>query len=296
MKLSVLPIFLLVFLALGCAHGSHPASSPAETAANLQPAPITAGGNTEEVLPKAPEILVAAGSGSSGDNDINLDFVEEGGKEEKAGIADPLEPFNRVMFNFNDKLYFWLLKPAAQGYQKIVPEGARVSVSNFFTNLASPVRIVNCVLQANLSGAAAELGRFLVNTVWGIGGLMDPASSKDIDLAKHDEDFGQTLGVYGLGQGFYINWPIFGPSSPRDTVGLVGDFFLHPFTYLITAWDTSVGVKAYEKVNTTSLSIGDYESLKEAAIDPYVAIRDAYVQYRLKRVNAQNSATPELQQ
>jgi phospholipid-binding lipoprotein MlaA len=327
MKLSSIPLLLFVFLTLGCAHGSRPASPPAPMSALLQPGPVAADSSSKEGLPKPPDILVESNSESPGskinhdepgtaikeepattadhpqqsvipgtsatsnnntiENGANLDFVEEAGDAEKAGIADPLEPFNRAMFHFNDKLYFWVLKPVAQGYQKVVPEPARVSVSNFFSNLTSPVRFVNCLLQANLSGAATELGRFLVNTLWGIGGLMDPASSKDIELAKQDADFGQTLGVYGLGQGFYINWPIFGPSSPRDTVGLAGDFFLHPFSYLITAWDTSVGIRAYEKVNTTSLSIGDYESLKEAAIDPYVAVRDAYVQYRLKKVNAE---------
>jgi phospholipid-binding lipoprotein MlaA len=214
---------------------------------------------------------------------MNLDYVEEEKTPEKAGIADPLEPFNRAMFHFNDKLYFWVLKPVAQGYGKVVPEVARVGVRNFFSNIASPIRIVNCVLQARFVGAVKELGRFAVNTIWGIGGLMDLASDNAVNLPKQDADFGQTLGVYGLGQGFYINWPIFGPSSPRDTVGLIGDSFLYPFIYLVET-DVLIGIKAYETVNSTSLSIGDYESLKDAAVDPYVAIRDAYVQYRLKKI------------
>jgi phospholipid-binding lipoprotein MlaA len=112
---------------------------------------------------------------------------------------------------------------------------------------------------------------------------MDLASENTVNLPKQDADFGQTLGVYGLGQGFYIHWPIFGPSSPRDTVGLIGDMYLHPSTYLFET-DVLIGIKAYERVNSTSLSIGDYESLKDAAVDPYVAIRDAYVQYRLKKI------------
>ena len=100
------------------------------------------------------------------------------------------------------------------------------------------------------------------------------------------------MGAYGLGQGFFINWPVFGPSSPRDTVGLVGDGFLTPSNYL-TPWYAPAGVWTYDKVNATSLRIGDYESLKEAAIDPYVAIRDAYVQYRLKQVNRKGGDAPE---
>lgn len=221
----------------------------------------------------------------------DIEVPEKVSGEAKPEIADPLEPFNRAMYHFNDKLYFWLLKPVAQGYGKVVPEAARVGVSNFFANLAFPIRFVNCLLQANFEGAAAELGRFTVNTLWGVGGFLDPASSKDINLSKQDEDFGQTLGAYGLGQGFFINWPIFGPSSPRDTVGLVGDGFLTPYTYL-SPWYAGAGTRGYDMVNDTSLKIGDYESLKGAAIDPYVAIRDAYVQYRLKKVNRKGGNTP----
>jgi phospholipid-binding lipoprotein MlaA len=222
---------------------------------------------------------------------VEFDEIEKGGEEEKAEIADPLEPFNRAMYHFNDKLYFWFLKPVAQGYGKIVPETARVGVDNFFKNLAFPIRFVNCLLQANFGSAAEELGRFAINTIWGIGGLLDPAASNEINLSKQDEDFGQTLGSYGIGQGFYINWPIFGPSSPRDTVGLIGDTLLRPYTYL-SPWYAGTGTWAYDKVNDTSLSIGDYEALKGAAIDPYVAIRDAYVQYRSKKVKQKGGSTP----
>jgi phospholipid-binding lipoprotein MlaA len=195
------------------------------------------------------------------------------------------------MYHFNDKLYYWVLKPVAQGYRKVVPEPARVSVSNFYTNLSFPGRFVNCLLQANFAGAASELGRFVINTAWGIGGLLDPASSKEINLAKQTVDFGQTLGVYGVGQGFYILWPILGPSSARDTVGTVGDIFLYPSVYY-GAWYAWAGSRVYEKVNDTSLQMGNYESLQAAAIDPYIAIRDAYVQYRLKMVTRKAGPPP----
>ncbi|MHB9098747.1 MAG: MlaA family lipoprotein [Syntrophales bacterium] len=221
----------------------------------------------------------------------DIDVSEKTGEEARPEIADPLEPFNRAMYHFNDKLYFWVLKPVAQGYGKVVPEPARIGISNFFANLAFPIRFVNCLLQVNFEGAATELGRFTVNTLWGVGGLLDPAASKEINLSTQDEDFGQTLGAYGVGQGFFINWPVFGPSSPRDTVGLVGDGFLAPYNYL-SPWYASAGVWGYDKVNDTSLRIGDYESLKGAAIDPYVAIRDAYVQYRLKQVNRKGGSAP----
>jgi phospholipid-binding lipoprotein MlaA len=281
---------LAVFLAAGCAHQASSVSGLAPAAEPLQVQQVMAASNSDQ-LPAPLPALSAKADRKELDDYQDIDDLDKVSEEEKTGIADPLEPFNRAMYHFNDKLYFWVLKPVAQGYGKVVPKVARVGVSNFFSNLTFPIRFVNCLLQANIRGAAEELGRFTINTIWGIGGLLDLASHEDINFLKHDEDFGQTLGVYGLGQGFYINWPIWGPSSPRDTVGLVGDFFLHPFTYL-NPWYVFVGARAYDQVNDTSLKIGDYESLKEAAIDPYVAIRDAYVQYRLKKVKQKGVHAP----
>jgi phospholipid-binding lipoprotein MlaA len=318
MKWFLSALLLLALLTGGCAHSPYATTSPAPSAASPSSLQTAVASGPERLPPQSPEI--SAKSGDESLNDVKaeakieaaailppplesvksteiptkstdesitdqevLDYVEEEGEQEKVGIADPLEPFNRAMYHFNDKLYFWVLKPVAQGYRKVVPEEARVGVGNFFANITFPIRFVNCLLQANFGGAASELGRFVINTIWGIGGLLDAASIPGINLSKQDEDFGQTLGVFGLGQGFYINWPVLGPSSPRDTLGFAGDFFLHPF-YFLAPWDVSLGIRAYERVNDTSLSIGDYESLKEAAIDPYVAIRDAYVQYRHKKV------------
>ena len=209
-------------------------------------------------------------------------------QKEKLDVADPLEPFNRAMHEFNDKLYFWALKPVARGYKAVVPEPARIGVKNFFSNLKFPARFLNCLLQADFSGAAAEAGRFAINTIWGIGGLLDPSSGTELDLQMQDTDLGETLGVYGVGQGFYLVWPVFGPSSPRDTIGLVGERFLDPPTYL-SPWYAGTAAGVFERVNATSLRIGDYESLKNAAIDPYVAFRDAYIQYRLKSVEARKA-------
>lgn len=203
--------------------------------------------------------------------------------EEYAGISDPLEPINRVFFQFNDKLYFWFLKPVSSGYKAVVPNPARIGVKNFFSNLAFPIRFVNCILQAKFEGAGYEVGRFLTNSILGLGGFINVAE-KQFNMKAYDEDFGQTLGAYGLGNGFYINWPVLGPSTLRDTIGDAGDFFLDPVYYadLDTTYDISI--KGYEKVNDTSLVIGDYEDLKKSAIDPYIAFRDAYFQYRRNKV------------
>ncbi len=158
-------------------------------------------------------------------------------------IADPLEPINRVFFHFNDKLYFWVLKPAASGYKAVVHQEIRVGVRNFFSNLVTPVRFVNCLLQANFKGAGTETARFALNTTFGVAGFFDLAKDQ-FNLKKKEEDFGQTLGVWGLGPAFYINWPILGPSSLRDTFGFAGDMFLDPLTYL----DVSTPVKTRHKI------------------------------------------------
>jgi phospholipid-binding lipoprotein MlaA len=290
MKYFLFPVFLLGLLTAGCAHSPDPAVSPAAPAASPQVRRAAVTDDSARIASPSSGVPVTAETKNI-DEYGDIETPEKVSEEARSEIADPLEPFNRAMYHFNDTLYFWVLKPVAQGYGKVLPEAARISVSNFFTNLAFPIRFINCLLQANFEGAAAELGRFTVNTVWGVGGLLDPASSKEINLSKQNEDFGQTLGVYGLGQGFFINWPLFGPSSPRDTVGMVGDGFLSPVSYL-SPWYAGAGTMAYERVNDTSLRIGDYESLKEAAIDPYVAIRDAYVQYRLKKINRKGGNAP----
>jgi phospholipid-binding lipoprotein MlaA len=203
-------------------------------------------------------------------------------------IADPLEGFNRAMFTFNDDLYFGLLKPIAVGYRWAVPTPVRVSVSNFFFNLLAPLRLVNCLLQGKFDAAGGEVGRFLVNTTVGALGIYDPARELP-GMNPPEEDLGQTLGYYGIGSGFFIVWPFTGPSSLRDTVGAVGDWALNPFSFMqlisldagvLTSSATSATVFGVRFVNETSFRIGDYEALKAAALDPYEAFRDAYVQNR----------------
>jgi phospholipid-binding lipoprotein MlaA len=210
-----------------------------------------------------------------------LDFFEE--EEEVVTIADPLEPFNRAVFHFNDKLYFWFLKPAARGYNYIFPEDFRICVRNFFVNLLFPVRFVNSILQGNIRGAGIELSRFMMNSTLGLGGLFDP-SSRGLNLPMQDEDLGQTLGVYRMGHGVYLTVPVLGPYTIRSLLGWVGDGFLDPVTWYVDPMLLSWGVKGYKKFNEVSLTLGDYEALKEAAIDPYVAIRNAYIQYRNTKV------------
>ena len=306
MKSFSLAVILFAFIAMGCAHSPQVASSPASPASPTQAQPTVAASTPDAAPPKPSKPAVkskgtpAKTEKAAASDDATMDYTEETteeAKEEQAPIiADPIEPFNRAMFEFNDKLYFWLVKPVAQGYKAVVPEQARVSVKNFFSNLGFPIRFLSCLLQADVSCAATEVGRFTVNTIWGIGGLMDPAASKDLNLKKQDVDLGQTLGIWGVGQGFYIVWPLVGPSSVRDSVDIAGEYFLYPLSYTseIAPWYVWPIVRAYQEVNSASLRIGDYEALKEAAIDPYLAIRDAYVQYRWKKVKLKGAPIEEL--
>ncbi len=320
MRHSLLSLLLAIFLAVGCAHSPQPAPSLEPSIESSQPRPVvipsapgeislsasdrsatsaTAGadgmekGSENEARTAAdPEgaresqPAPAASGEDSADDGEDDEYSDDANAQPAATIADPWEPFNRAMHTFNDRLYFWLFKPVAQGYNMVVPEPARVSVSNFFSNLRAPVRLVNCVLQVNPIGAATELFRFMINSTVGIAGLFDPAGGEEINLKRQDVDLGQTLGVWGMGQGIYIVWPIIGPSSSRDTAGIVGDYFLYPISYLdpLYVW---AGVRGYEALNEVSLRIGDYEAITEAAIDPYIAFRDAFVQYRLKKVEGQ---------
>ena len=202
---------------------------------------------------------------------------------QKETIADPLEPINRVFFTFNDRLYFWVLKPVARGYRYVIPEPFRVGIRNMFTNVAMPIRAVNCLLQGKIRGFGRELLRFVVNSTAGFLGFGDVATTA-MHLESQDEDFGQTLGFFGAGPGIFINWPIFGPSSIRDTFGLAGDYFTNPLTYLVPKTGENIAVRGEDRVNRTSLSIGDYEALKKSALDPYVAVRDFYFQYRRAQI------------
>ena len=213
------------------------------------------------------------------DEDLLEDFDET---SEYQCIADPLYYFNYVMYSFNDFLYFAALKPLATGYKAITPTVLRKGVNNFFHNLLFPVRFVNNILQGEIKDAGTEIEIFLINSTIGVLGFGQVAQN-EFDLHTSNEDLGQTLGSYSIGNGFYLVLPVLGPSTFRDTLGLAGDYFLTPVNY-VEPCELSLGIKAYDTINAVSFRLGDYEALKKAAIDPYVAIRDAYIQNRKEKV------------
>jgi phospholipid-binding lipoprotein MlaA len=204
-------------------------------------------------------------------------FEEAFAEEETLKVRDPLEPVNRGIFWVNDKLYFYLFKPVARGL-RIVPEPARVSAGNFFYNLGSPVRFANALLQLKFGDASDELARFIFNTTFGIAGLFDIAREQG-GISRKDEDFGQTLGHYGAGPGFYLVLPLLGPSNARDAVGRVGDYFLDPLTYALGEGER-IAVKAVDRENALSLDKETYEGIVRDELDPYLFIRNAYTQRR----------------
>lgn len=267
-------IISVIFAAVGCAAPmtAHPIE-PGEAGAVGQ----SAGTGRDE--PAAARAARPGMDAAPSDEFGNVTEEEAAEEQVEAGrIADPLEPANRFFFKVNDKLYFWVLKPAAKGYRKVVPEDFRVLFANFYNNITAPIRIVNKLLQLKLKDAGTEFARLAINSTVGAGGLRDCAG-ECFGVRARDADFGQTLGYYGVGQGLYLMWPFLGPSTARETAGYGFDWFLYPSTWF-APFLVSAGARAHERVNSLSFHIGDYEALKKAAVDPYVAVRNAYVQNR----------------
>jgi phospholipid-binding lipoprotein MlaA len=197
-------------------------------------------------------------------------------------IADPMIGGNTQLYAFNDNMYFLVLKPVAQVWG-VIPQELRQGVVNMFYNIRFPVRFINCLLQGKGRKAYQETGQFVINTLWGFLGMGNVAAEFP-SLQPSREDMGQTFAVWGFGHGDYIMLPFLGPSSGRDALGRLGDMFLDPIWWIPVDFWTSVGIRAGEAVNETSVRIGEYEALKEAALDPYVMIRNAYVQNRNKLI------------
>ena len=231
-----------------------------------------------DLTPMAPLTPVTAEAPSSSQPE-----AEEITDEYEDGIPDPFEPLNRAAFQFNDKLYFWVLKPVATVYKAAVPQGLRIWLRNFFYNLEAPVRVANCLFQGKLKEAGNETARFFLNTTLGFFGCVDQAKDK-FGIETQDEDLGQTLGVWGMKPAFYLQVPFLGPFSFRDGIGFVGDLFLDPRTYIFPDNPVMYVVRPVEIVNDTSLTLGEYEDMKNSAIDPYVAVRDIYYQYRENKI------------
>jgi phospholipid-binding lipoprotein MlaA len=223
--------------------------------------------------------------------------ADEGAGEE----YDPWEPMNTKIFEFNRQVDRFVLKPVAKGYDFVMPDLVQVGISNIFSNLRFAPRFLNNVFQGKLKGAGIEVGRFLINSTVGVAGFFDLA--KKVDLVTSEEDLGQTLGFYGVKPGPYLVLPMFPPFTVRDFVGYVGDVFLNPINWLVvpiievnnvpsviahknrmTSSLIQTGSRVGEIVNERSRNLEKYQGVEEATLDLYTAVRNAYLQTRVRAI------------
>jgi phospholipid-binding lipoprotein MlaA len=193
--------------------------------------------------------------------------------------SDPLEPVNRFFFGVNDVFYEAFFRPVTHGYMYVLPREIRVCFGNFFYYLATPIRLLNTMLQGEFDKTGVILQRFAINSTFGVIGLVDVATI-EFDLDPVTADFGQTLGKWGFDDGVYIVWPFIGPSSVRDSFGLLGDFYTHPIPYFHESLTLDVLYYTSNMINTLSLDPDLYDDLKKFSLDPYIASRQAYLEYR----------------
>ena len=196
---------------------------------------------------------------------------------------DPWEPFNEGMFEFNRWLDRWILKPAAKGYNYVMPDLFQMMIGNGFDNIRVVPRFINCLFQGKLVGAGSELGRLVINSTLGIAGMFDPAK-QEFGIQKCNEDTGQTLGVWGFGPGPYLMLPFLPPLTVRDAIGYAADGAMDPLAYFLPFIWTGLGMKAGDTVNDRSVNLDLYQGFEETTVEFYSALRNAYLQRRLKLI------------
>ena len=239
-----------------------------------------------DVNESIPDVDIAGETVDTSGDDIDMagddiDMAAEGDDD----ANDPIESVNRFIFGFNEVIYAVLLRPISKAYNHL-PQPIREAVSNVLNNISSPKVLANDVLQGEGERAVQTTGRFLINSTAGIAGLFDVAEM--IGIPEHDEDFGQTLGAWGVGEGFYLVLPLFGPSSPRDAVGKLGvDPFFDPLTLWLVntnrdeiAWGL-VGARAIDEYAGL---VDELDQIKKTSIDYYAAIRSMYRQKRASEI------------
>jgi phospholipid-binding lipoprotein MlaA len=212
------------------------------------------------------------------------DYDDEYEDDEKAvPVDDTLQPFNRDMYILNDFLILYVLEPVAKGVKAVVPWEFRMIFRNMLHNIRFPVRFVNCLLQGKLEKGGDEFASFFLNTTVGFLGAADVSATYP-GLQKGPEDMGQTFAVWGWDQSKFLTLPFFGPSTVRDGLGKLPDAVLDPLFWYASLL-LSLEIRGAEAVNDTTFRIGDYEAIKKASLDPYVAIRNGYLQNREKVIN-----------
>ncbi len=278
---SFLTIVLISFT--GCSNKSTP--EPTDPQVNISIIETNATADSQDIKPEIDNKQEFEG-------EFEGEFKEEFETQETSNDFDPLIGYNRAMTTFNDKMIIYALNPISEAYATVIPQPLRIGLSNFIKNISFPVRLTNNLLQGKLQNVSDETERFIVNSTVGLAGIMDPAQTY-MDIPEHKEDFGQTLGYYGVGPGFHIVLPFLGPSNLRDLAGVTLDAYVSPLVnvrglvnYKIPQnLEQSLGIVAVHMINRTSLNLGRYESIKKDAIELYPFLRDIYEQKRVSDIN-----------
>lgn len=274
-------------------------TSPAPAPISSQRRPVETAQSTGAPAP-ARDVSAPAAKPASSDADPTFPDLEDLGPDGSAVDVDgrdPLEPVNRAIFGFNEFVYQYLLTPVARGYNKVVPEIIRDSLSRAISNLNGPVILANDLLQGEFKRAGTTTTRFVLNSTLGFLGTQDVAS--EMGFAKHSEDFGQTMGAWGVGEGFYLVLPLLGPSNPRDAIGkFLVDGYFDPLGYHLDDTDNQnwgyvrSGVGGF--VDYTEI-VDDLDNLRETSVDFYGALRSLYRQRREAEIrNREQGAVPSL--
>jgi phospholipid-binding lipoprotein MlaA len=229
--------------------------------------------------PAKPEPVEAASDTAEDTGDIDIP------EDLSATQDDPLEPVNRLFFAFNEVVDHLVFAPAARIYHTVLPEPVRIGVANVVRNASSPVILANDILQGNRQGASDTVVRFMVNSTIGVGGLLDAAGY--MGVAYHNEDFGQTLAVWGVGSGPYMVVPVLGPSNPRDLTGIVVDTAFNPLTWILidAPLEERLAPSAVELVVGREAILDDYATLRQSSPDLYASVRDIYGEKRQTEIS-----------
>jgi phospholipid-binding lipoprotein MlaA len=262
----------------GCAAASHrpdrgEAARPSDLAAGgppVEPVALREADSSEDTAPGAGELVAQARTAPL---PPLADFEEE---------YDPWEPFNERMFQFNYQVDRYVLKPVARGYRTVIPERVQLMVDNGFHNIKFVPRFVNNLLQGKVEGALRELSRFVVNSTLGIGGLFD--AGKHAGLERSNEDFGQTLGVWGTPAGPYLVLPLLEPMTVRDGIGRAVDGAMDPLTYVLPLFFDRLGMRIGETVNDRALNYDLFQGVEETTLDLYSSVRHFYLKRREQQI------------
>ena len=272
-------LIILLFSLSGCSNSSTPELSDPQV--NMPITKTDTSADTQDINQETED------NNQAFEDEFEAEFGDETGND-----FDPLSGYNRAMTRFNDTMIIYALNPVSEAYAYVIPQPLRIGLSNFIKNLNFPVRLANNLLQGKLQNVSDEVERFIVNSTVGLAGFMDPAQTY-MNIPAHKEDFGQTLGYYGVGPGFHIVLPFLGPSNLRDVAGVTVDAYVSPLVnvrglenYKIPQnLEQSLGIVAVHMINKTSLNLGQYESIRKDALELYPFLKDIYEQKRVSDIN-----------